>query len=417
MKTTSTNSFFGWRMVAIAMAIDFFAVGFAFQSYPVIQLRLEQELELTRVMTTLTLPIFMVCSAALYPIVGKLLDSFSIKNVLCVGGLIYGFSLISLYFTNSYLGFILIFALPLALGASLFGNLSTSKLVSQWFNEQTGRALGIAAVGVSFAGFILPLLTQYVLMDILSLTWREVYLSFGIFLILIITPLVWLSIIDHPKDVGQLPDGKQSNLNESELEKGKDWAVSLLIRERNFWVLSLVFALQFSAMMAILSHITLYASEKGWASQAALIFSMYAIPAMLSKIIFGWLVEKKLDPRIAVSVSLLLQGLGIILIMSANSPYQLAAIIALFGFGGGAALPLSNILYAKVFTPKSFGRARGLAQPIIALFQAGGTPLAALLYQSYGNYQMAFWVLASLLVVAIFLIWFLQLSEPEFKEI
>ena len=86
MKTTSTNSFFGWRMVAIAMAIDFFAVGFAFQSYPVIQLKLEQELELTRVMTTLTLPIFMVCSSVLYPIVGKLLDTFSIRNVLCDGG-------------------------------------------------------------------------------------------------------------------------------------------------------------------------------------------------------------------------------------------------------------------------------------------------------------------------------------------
>ena len=156
MKTTSTDSFFGWRMVAIAMAVDFFAVGFAFQSYPVIQLQLEQELELTRVMTTLTLPIFMICSAVLYPIVGKLLDTFPINNVLSVGGLIYGVSLVSLYFTSNYLGFILVFAVPLALGASLFGNLSTSKLVSQWFNEQTGRALGIAAVGVSFAGLFSP---------------------------------------------------------------------------------------------------------------------------------------------------------------------------------------------------------------------------------------------------------------------
>jgi MFS family permease len=170
-------------------------------------------------------------------------------------------------------------------------------------------------------------------------------------------------------------------------------------------------------MMAVLSHITLYASEKGWASQAALIFSMYAIPAMLSKIIFGWLVEKKLDPRIAVSISLILQGLGIVLIMSANTPYQLAAIIALFGFGGGAALPLSNILYAKAFTPRSFGRARGLAQPVIALFQAGGTPVAALLYQSYGNYQVAFMLLASLLCIAVVLIWFLRLAKPKPQEI
>lgn len=417
MKTTSTNSFFGWRMVAIAMAIDFFAVGFAFQSYPVIQLKLEQELELTRVMTTLTLPIFMVCSSLLYPIVGKLLDTFSIRNVLCVGGLVYGLSLISLYFTNTYLGFILIFAIPLALGASLFGNLSTSKLVSQWFNKHTGRALGISAVGVSFAGFIVPLLTQYVLMDIFSLSWREVYFTFGIFFIFFITPLTWLNVIDHPKNVGQIPDGELPDLKDPKQEEGKDWTIPLLLRNRNFWVLAGVFALQFCAMMAVLSHITLFASEKGWASQAALIFSMYAIPAMLSKIIFGRLVENKLDARLAVSISLLLQGLGIMLIMSANSPYQLAAIIALFGFGGGAALPLSNILFARVFTPRSFGRARGLAQPFIALFQAGGTPLAALLYQSYGNYQMAFWVLASLLVVAILLIWFLQLSEPEFKEI
>ena len=416
MKTTSTDSFFGWRMVAIAMAVDFFAVGFAFQSYPVIQLQLEQELELTRVMTTLTLPIFMVCSSALYPIVGKLLDTFPINNILSVGGLIYAVSLISLYFTSNYLGFILIFAVPLALGASLFGNLSTSKLVSQWFNEQTGRALGIAAVGVSFAGFVLPLLTQYVLMDIFSLTWREVYLSFGIFMIFIITPLVWFSVINHPKEVSQIPDGKKSDSGMADLE-GEDWAISVLIRDKNFWVLSFVFALQFSAMMAVLSHITLYASEKGWASQAALIFSMYAIPAMLSKIIFGWLVEKKLDPRIAVSISLILQGLGIVLIMSANTPYQLAAIIALFGFGGGAALPLSNILYAKAFTPRSFGRARGLAQPVIALFQAGGTPVAALLYQSYGNYQVAFMLLASLLCIAVVLIWFLRLAKPKPQEI
>ena len=36
------NTFLGWRMVAFAIAIDFFAVGFAFQTYPVIQLYLEK---------------------------------------------------------------------------------------------------------------------------------------------------------------------------------------------------------------------------------------------------------------------------------------------------------------------------------------------------------------------------------------
>jgi len=396
-------------MVGIAMAIDFFSVGFAFQSYPVIQLQLETELQLSRFLTTLTLPIFMLCSALLYPIVGKLLDTFSIKNVLCSGGIIYSLSLMSLYFTNSYLSFILIFAIPIALGAGLLGNLSTSKLVSEWFNQKTGRALGIAAAGLSFAGFVFPLVTQYFLMDVMGLSWREVYFGFGLLLLTVITPVIWFIVIDHPSNVGQVTDGVL--VSKEEEIAGVNWEIRSLLKDMNFWVLSFVFALQFCAMFAVLSHITLFASDKGWESQAAFIFSMYAIPAVISKILFGWLVENKLDPRLAVSASLVIQGAGIVLILFSNTPYQLAFVMALFGFGGGAALPLSNILFAKIYTPKSFGRSRGLAQPVIAIFQATGVPLAAILYENYRNYDLAFGLLTALLSVALVLIWTLKLAD------
>jgi MFS family permease len=402
-------------MVFIAIAIDFFSVGFAFQSYSVIQIQIENELQLSRFMTTLTLPIFMLCSALLYPVIGKLLDSFSTRDVLCVGGLIYAFSLISLYFTNTYLSFILVFALPIALGAGLLGNLSTSKLVSNWFNQKTGRALGIAAVGVSFAGFIFPLVTQYFLMDMLGLTWREVYLAYGILLLIIITPAIWLSVIDHPEKVGQYVDGISISEEAKEEAKteGQDWQIASLLRDKNFWILSFVFSLQFSAMFSILSHITLFAKDMGWAGQAAFIFSMYAIPAMISKVLFGWLVENKLNPKVAVSISLILQGIGIILILYSNTPYQLAFVMAIFGFGGGAALPLSNILFARIYTPRSFGRSRGLAQPLIAVFQASGAPIVALMYQAYGNYNLAFWYLTVLLLLALALVWILKFeNEP-----
>ncbi len=402
----------------IAIAIDFFSVGFAFQSYSVIQIQIENELQLSRFMTTLTLPIFMLCSALLYPVIGKLLDSFSTRDVLCVGGLIYAFSLISLYFTNTYLSFILVFALPIALGAGLLGNLSTSKLVSNWFNQKTGRALGIAAVGVSFAGFIFPLVTQYFLMDMLGLTWREVYLAYGILLLIIITPAIWLSVIDHPEKVGQYVDGISISEEAKEEAKteGQDWQIASLLRDKNFWILSFVFSLQFSAMFSILSHITLFAKDMGWAGQAAFIFSMYAIPAMISKVLFGWLVENKLNPKVAVSISLILQGIGIILILYSNTPYQLAFVMAIFGFGGGAALPLSNILFARIYTPRSFGRSRGLAQPLIAVFQASGAPIVALMYQAYGNYNLAFWYLTVLLLLALALVWILKFENEPVKN-
>ena len=378
------NTFFGWRMVAIAIAIDFFAVGFAFQSYPVIQLQLEKELNLSRFVTTLTIPIFMMCSAIFFPIVGKLLDQYSVKKIIVWGGFIYSISLMSLYLTFNYFTFILIYGLPIALGATLMGNLATSKLVSSWFERQAGRALGIAAVGVSFAGFIFPNLTQYFLMDILFLEWREVYLVFGIFLLLIITPLIFFLVIDKPDDVGQEVDGGMKEIGiEPDENIGVEWEIKDLLKNSDFWILTIVFALQFSSMMAILAHLTFYASERGWADQAAFIFGMYAIPAMLSKVVFGWLVEKKLDPRMAVSISLAFQAMGLLLITTTQSPTQLALVIALFGFGGGAGLPMSNILFRNTFTPKSFGTSRGLSQPFIFIMQAVGTPGVALIFQYF----------------------------------
>ena len=396
-------------MVAIAVAIDFFAVGFAFQTYPVIQLHLEKELELSRLVTTLTIPIFMMCSAIFFPIVGRLLDKYSVRKIIVWGGFIYSLSLMTLYFSVNYLTFIFIYGLPIALGATLMGNLATSKLVSSWFEKQAGRALGFAAVGVSFAGFIFPNLTQYFLMDIMLLEWREVYLVFGIFLLVIITPLIYLLVIDKPSDVGQEIDGGLI-VKSDELEEnfGTEWEIKDLLRNRNFWILTAVFALQFSSMMAILAHLTFYASERGWIDQAAFIFGMYAIPAMLSKIVFGWLVEKKLDPRMAVFISLGLQAAGLLMITLTQSPTQLALVIALFGFGGGAGLPMSNILFRNTFSPRSFGTSRGLSQPFIFLFQATGTPGVALLFEYYGNYDNAFLLLTGMVVLAMFIIWLMK---------
>ena len=403
------NTFFGWRMVAIAVAIDFFAVGFAFQTYPVIQLHLEKELELSRLVTTLTIPIFMMCSAIFFPIVGRLLDKYSVRKIIVWGGFIYSLSLMTLYFSVNYLTFIFIYGLPIALGATLMGNLATSKLVSSWFERQAGRALGFAAVGVSFAGFIFPNLTQYFLMDIMLLEWREVYLVFGIFLLVIITPLIYLLVIDKPSDVGQEIDGGLIvKSDEVEENFGTEWEIKDLLRNRNFWILTAVFALQFSSMMAILAHLTFYASERGWIDQAAFIFGMYAIPAMLSKIVFGWLVEKKLDPRMAVFISLGLQAAGLLMITLTKSPTQLALVIALFGFGGGAGLPMSNILFRNTFSPRSFGTSRGLSQPFIFLFQATGTPGVALLFEYYGNYDNAFLLLTGMVVLAMFIIWLMK---------
>ena len=58
-------------------------------------------------------------------------------------------------------------------------NLAVAKLISNWFDKNAGRALGIAAV--VFSGVVLPLIVDP-LLDLVG--WRNVYVSlFVVFLL------------------------------------------------------------------------------------------------------------------------------------------------------------------------------------------------------------------------------------------
>ena len=401
------KKFFGWKIVALAFFLDFCAVGYSFQSFPVVVLELSKEFSLSRFLATLPIPLFMIMSSLFMPYVGKFLDKGEIRSILITGALVYGLSLISLYFVFSYISFMLIFTLPMALGVTMMGNISVSKLISLWFRKYTGRALGIASVGVSFGGFVFPNLTSFLLGD-LGLTWREAYLLFGILIILINVPVVYLFVVNKPSDINQVPDGEEITDN-SEDASGIDWTIQDLMRDRNFWILSLVFAIQFCSMMGILSHITFFSEGAGWSpSWGAFIFSMYAWPAMFSKVFFGWLVENKIDARLAVSVAVLIQAIATLLMVFVESPEQMVVLVMIFGFGGGSALPLSNILFNQAYTNKSFGKARGAAQPFISVFQISGTLVAARMFDVFGNYELAFLTLGFILIVPIIAIWFMK---------
>ena len=401
------KKFFGWKIVALAFFLDFCAVGYSFQSFPVIVLELSKEFSLSRFLATLPIPLFMIMSSLFMPFVGKGLDKGIIRSILMTGALVYGLSLISLYFAFSYISFMLIFTLPMALGVTMMGNISVSKLISLWFRKYTGRALGIASVGVSFAGFVFPNLTSFLLGD-LGLTWREAYLLFGVLIILINVPVVYLFTVNKPSDINQIPDGEEIADN-SEDTSGIDWTIPELLKDRNFWVLSLVFAIQFCSMMGILSHLTFFSEGAGWSpSWGAFIFSMYAWPAMFSKVFFGWLVENKIDARVAVSVAILIQATATLLMIFVESPEQMVVLVMIFGFGGGSALPLSNILFNQAYTNKSFGKARGAAQPFISIFQISGTLVAARMFDVFGNYELAFLTLGFILIVPLIAIWFMK---------
>ena len=146
-------------MVSIAVLMEFSVIGFTFYCYPLMFDSLEKELGATQAQLSGALSLFFICSAAASIFLGRLLDKYSVKNIMLIGGVIFSCGLISIAYVQSVFYLLLIYATFIAIGGPALGNLSVTKLVANWFETKAGVALGIAAIGISFSGVILPYLS------------------------------------------------------------------------------------------------------------------------------------------------------------------------------------------------------------------------------------------------------------------
>ena len=189
------------------MMMEFSVVGFVFYCFPLMFSVLERDIGATQSQMSSALALWFIGSAIASIFLGRLLDRYSIKKIMMVGGIIFSLGLFSISFVESSFSLLLIYATLLAVGGPALGNLSVTKLVANWFESNAGVALGVAAIGISFSGVILPILVDP-LID--KIGWRNVYMVFGLLVIFILIPAIKYLVIDSPEEIGQ----KKDNLSE-----------------------------------------------------------------------------------------------------------------------------------------------------------------------------------------------------------
>ena len=140
--------FKGWNMVSIAVLMEFSVIGFTFYCYPLMFSSLEKELGATQAQLSGALSLFFICSAAASIFLGRLLDKYSVKNIMLIGGVIFSGGLISIAYVQSVFFLLVIFATFIAIGGPALGNLSVTKLVANWFDTKAGVALGLSLIHI-----------------------------------------------------------------------------------------------------------------------------------------------------------------------------------------------------------------------------------------------------------------------------
>ena len=407
--------FFGWRMVFTGLAVEFTVIGFLFYSFPIFWPYLISELGMTESQLGMVTAFYFIPVAILAIFVGRALDKYSIKNFMMIGSMIYAVGLFSLSFINSFWSLITIYLTILALGSIMMGNLAVAKLISNWFDKNAGRALGIAAVGISFSGVVLPLIVDP-LLDIVG--WRNVYVIFASVVLFIILPLIFFVVIDDPYTVNQVKDGMKRDLEEESLPKVM--TSKNLLSKKVFWIISLSFAFQFLSMMGVIAFLPIHASKMGldqtWnligfpVKQYVFAYALAAFGGALGKLIFGYLIDimKAAYPSM-LAMSLQATGIFGFTYFSEPSIFLLSALI--FGLGYGAATPLMTACYLRAFGSNNLGKARGISSPIVAPLQPIGILITSIFIGFQDTYFVAFNIMGCFAIVAVFLA--SQISEPQ----
>ena len=409
--------FFGWRMVFTGLAVEFTVIGFLFYSFPVFWPYLISELGMTESQLGMVTAFYFIPVAILAIFIGRALDKYSVKNFMMIGSIIYAFGLFSLSFINSFWSLVMIYLTILALGSIMMGNLAVAKLISNWFDKNAGRALGIAAVGISFSGVVLPLIVDP-LLDLVG--WRNVYVIFASVVLFIILPLIFFVVIDDPNTVNQVKDGIKRDIEDEFLPQ--EMTSKDLLSKKVFWIISLAFAFQFLSMMGVIAFLPIHASKMGldeiWnilgfpVKQYVFAYALAAFGGVLGKLIFGYLMDimKAAYPSM-IAMSLQATGIFGFTYFSEPSIFFLSAFI--FGIGYGAATPLMTACYLRTFGSHNLGKARGISSPIVAPLQPIGILITSILIGFQDTYFVAFNIMGCFALVAVVLASQIQESKKS----
>jgi len=407
--------YYGWKIIGVAFFVDFIAVGFFFYSYGVFFKALAIEFGGSRLDVSIGITLVNIVGALIAPSLGRALDKYPIKNVMLFGcvNMSLGFFLLS--FINSQWQLYLILGTLIAVGSAAMGGLPTAKLVTNWFVAKRGVALGIATMGISLSGVIMPVLSA-ALID--AYGWRAGFFVFGVVSFALVMPIVIRYVIDLPSDLGLFADNKMSASPSFSLASSVEgrWRTKDAIRNKDFWLIVITFGLLFCCMGATLTHMVPRVTDMGFTlTEAAPVLSFGAGAGVIGKVIYGWITDKYNAKR-AIWLAIIFQFTGQLMLLSADTYTSLLIGSAVFGFGMGGIVPIHGSIVSSRFGQAGFGFMMGLMRPAMMPIMIAGIPFAGYIFDTTGNYDIAFKTFLILYFFAGISMYFVSEVSPNYHS-
>jgi MFS family permease len=337
--------------------------------------------------------------------IGTHVDRHGGRRLMLIGIVILSGCLYALSFIHELWQWLLLNGAIMTVGAAMIGNLVVNVTLSKWFVDKRGQAVSWASMGVSAAGVALTPAMTAVIDDY---GWRTGWRVMGVGSLILIVPVA-LMMRRAPEDYGLHPDGRSN----ADMAAGKgaraaaEYENSMTrrqaVRTATFYLLVVAFGLFGVAIGVMLLQTIPFMTDAGYSrGTAAFMITLASIPALLSKPLWGYLMDRW-DPKQLASLGAVLTGIAMAIItaaVNANADVVVYGGFVLLGTGWGGMIPLQEMIWASYFGRRHLAAVRSAGLPLAIVIGAGSQQLVSLYFDHVGDYNGAFFAVAVLNVVS-----------------
>ena len=362
--------FFGWKVVALAFVIAFFAFGVGFYGLGIYMVALHQRRGWPIASISLAITVYYVLGAGVTAAVGDAFERFGPRKVVAVA--VGALGLGTLMLPHLDRPWQLYGALGvMAVGWGGMSGAAINAIVAPWFSRKRGLAVSMAMNGATAGGALLvPLWTVLIRTAGFASAAAIVVAAMAVVLL----PLVVRYLHRGPEYLGLAPDGVPGSP-----PSAPGAAVSLrrtaLMRSGHFWTISVPFALGLFAQVGFLTHQVAYLTPWLGADGAGLAVSLTTMAAIVGRTLTGVVIDR-VDRRLAASANFAVQAVAATVMIVAPSPSVLYLACALFGLGVGNMTTFPALIVQTEYPREHFSRVVSLVvaiNPVTFAFSGGRT--------------------------------------------
>ncbi len=394
--------FYGWRLLAAFWLISIANLAFPNYGSSVMNPYMAADLHLDRRMLGLPFSVFVLMSGLPGPLIALLINRKGVRFTLVTGGLlILAGSLAMALFVSSGMQAVLAFGVVVGIGVIAGSTVTAQAGIARWFIKRRALALAILYSANNFGGVIAaPLLDRII--SAAGGNWRMGWwLLAGLACLSIV--IAALFVRERPSDLGQLPDGgtQKEPATAGKMRKpgrfgvqvtSEEWKYREVLRSHAFWLMLASMLGASSASSLFLGQGVAHLRDIGHTpAAAALSISVNMVFSFLAKVIIGALGDKY-DPRYLWAATSASAGLSMFLLAHAGGALGVYPFAACLGFGFGGSIVCMMAVLSNYYGLSVFPSIAGLGVAIQTTVSAIVPYAAGYLYDSYGSYTAAFYI-------------------------